>query len=155
MRVGRASDHHAWAGPLYAAPPQQHAASSQLNVTASADGSRHHSELQTAAQIASAWPPADGSDWDNCGRTAELAARKTDAAGLTCRSTRGVRLQYGPLSADTGARVSGKEMSEATVCCGGGQRATNDRLVAWPHVLNDCNALRVLHIIVLVQAKFG
>ena len=63
------------------------------------------------------------------GRTAELAARKTDAAGLTCRSTRGVGLQCGPLSADTGVRVSGKEMSEATVCCGGGQRAIGDRLV--------------------------
>ena len=61
--------------------------------------------------------------------TAELAARQTDAAGLTCRSTRGVGLQCGPLSADTGMRVSGKEMIEATVCCGSGQRATDDRLV--------------------------
>jgi len=63
------------------------------------------------------------------GRTAELAVRKTDAAGLTCRSTCGVGLQCGPLSADTGVRVSGKEMSEATVCCGSGQRATDDRLM--------------------------
>jgi len=86
------------------------------------------------------------------GLTAELTARKNDAAGLTCRSTRGVGLQCGPLSADTGVRVSGKEMSEATVCCGGGQRATDDRLVQ-PHVVNDCNALRVLHIV--LKAKFG
>ena len=63
------------------------------------------------------------------GWTAELAARKTDAAGLTCRSTRGVGLHCGPLSADTGVRVSGKEMSETTVCCGGGQRPTDDRLM--------------------------
>jgi len=63
------------------------------------------------------------------GRAAELAARKADAAGLTCRSTRGVGLHCGPLSADTGVRVSGKEMSETTVCCGGGQRPTDDRLM--------------------------
>jgi len=59
------------------------------------------------------------------------AACKADAAGLTrCHAEgRGVRLQGGPLSAATGVRVSEKEMSEATVCCGGGQRGTDDRLM--------------------------
>jgi len=49
-------------GPWYITPTQQHAASFELNVTALADRSGHHSELQTAAQITSAWTPADGSD---------------------------------------------------------------------------------------------